>query len=120
MVDNRSMKLMVLIAPLVGVLALAQWQYPPTRTGDAADTHFGVTYKDPYRWLEDLKDPAVSGWFKSQADLTDSLLAKIPARDALASEWTRLDKLTPAIYNAFTYKHGRLYYKKTLGGENVG
>jgi prolyl oligopeptidase len=108
------------MAPLLGILVVAQSPYPPTRTVDAADTYFGVTYKDPYRWMEDLKDPAVSGWFKAQADLTDSLLAKIPARDALADEWTRLDKLTPASYTAFAYKHGRLFYKKTLGGENVG
>ncbi|HKV98896.1 MAG TPA: prolyl oligopeptidase family serine peptidase [Vicinamibacterales bacterium] len=100
--------------------ALAQLPYPPTRTVDAADTYFGTTYKDPYRWLEDLKDPAVGAWFKSQAELTDGLLAKIPARDALAAEWTRLDKLRPAQYSAFAYERGRLFYKKTLGSENVG
>ena len=66
--------------------ALAQLPYPPTKTVDAADTYFGTTYKDPYRWLEDLKDPAVGAWFKSQAELTDGLLAKIPARDALAAK----------------------------------
>src|SRR6185295_7815607 len=82
--------------------------------------YFGTTYKDPYRWLEDLKDPAVGAWFKSQAELTDGLLAKIPARDALAAEWTRLDQLKPAQYTALAYEHGRLFYKKTLGSENVG
>ena len=35
----------------------AQWQYPATKTVDAKDTYWGVTYKDPYRWLEDMKDP---------------------------------------------------------------
>ena len=65
---------------------LAQWSYPPSKTVDAKDTYFGKTYKDPYRWLEDLKDKAVEAWFKAQADLTDGLLAKIPAAEALAKE----------------------------------
>ena len=105
---------------LMAVPCLAQWQYPPTKTVDAADTYFGKTYKDPYRWLENLKDKDVEAWFKAQADLTDGLLAKIPARDALAEEWMALDKLKPATYSSITYENGRVFYKKTLGGENVG
>ena len=52
--------------------------------------------------------------------MTDDLLAKIPGRDALVQEWTALDKLNPATYSGITYEHGRVFYKKTLGGENVG
>ena len=105
---------------LVAVPCFAQWQYPPTKTVDATDTYFGKTYRDPYRWLEDLKDKEVDAWFKAQAELTDSLLAKIPARDELANEWMELDKLKPATYASITYENGRVFYKKTLGGENVG
>src|SRR5437868_3435367 len=97
-----------------------QFVYPPTKTVEAADTWFGKTYKAPYRWLEDLKAPPVEQWFKSQATLTDGLLGRIPARDALADEWTRLDKLQPARYRAIAVESGRVFYKKTLGGENVG
>ena len=94
--------------------------YPPTKTVDASDTYFGKTYKDPYRWLESMKDKEVEVWFKAQAELTDGLLAKIAGRDALAEEWMALDKLKPSEYSAITYKNGRVFYKKTLGGENVG
>ena len=116
---------MTRILPSVALLAIlvqapAPWNYPPTKTSDATDTYFGKTYKDPYRWLENLKDKDVETWFKAQADLTDGLLAKIPARDALANEWMALDKLKPASYSQITYEHGRVFYKKTLGGENVG
>jgi prolyl oligopeptidase len=109
----------------VGAIALltqaaSQWNYPATRTVDASDTYFGRTYKDPYRWLENLKDKDVETWFKTQADLTDGLLARIPARDRLADEWMALDKLKPASFSAITYESGRVFYKKTLGGENVG
>jgi prolyl oligopeptidase len=44
----------------------------------------------------------------------------IDLQDALAEEWMRLDKLQPARYSAIHYEHGRVFYKKTLGGENVG
>ena len=98
----------------------AQWNYPPTKTMDVTDTYFGTTYHDPYRWLENLKDPEVEAWFKAQAKLTDDTLAKIPARDALVKEWVALDKLRPAAYTDINYEHGRVFYKKTLGGENVG
>jgi hypothetical protein len=100
--------------------AHAQWRYPATRTVDAADTYFGKTYKDPYRWLEDLKAPEVQAWFKAQATLTDSQLDAILGRDALVKEWMELDKLQPARYSAQSFEHGRLFYKKTLGSENVG
>jgi prolyl oligopeptidase len=62
----------------------AEWGYPPTKAVDASDNYFGKTFKDPYRWLENLKDNEVADWFKAQAELTDRLLDKIPARDALA------------------------------------
>ena len=98
----------------------AQWKYPVTKTVDASDVYFGTTYKDPYRWLEDLKDKDVAAWFKEQAELTDAALARIPGRKALADQWMELDKLRPASYGQITYENGRVFYKKTLGGENVG
>jgi len=115
------MKVFTLVsACLASVPCLAQTQYPPTRTVDVTDTYFGVAYKDPYRWLEDLKDAAVERWFREQAALTDDVIGRIPARDALAEEWMSLDTLRPATFNAIAFEGGRVFYKKTLGGENVG
>jgi hypothetical protein len=70
-------KLIFLILPvLTFVLPCgAHWSYPATKTVDSEDTYFGKIYKDPYRWLENLKDKEVETWFKSQAELTDALLA---------------------------------------------
>lgn len=115
----KSFIFLVLLV-LVGTPCLAQWTYPPTKTVAASDTYFGKTYNDPYRWLENLKDKDTGTWFKGQAQLTDALLAKIPGRDALVREWTELDKLRPAAYAGITYENHRVFYKKTLGGENVG
>lgn len=126
---NQRMKIMNMGSKIAAILVFAllvvmpcrgQWMYPATKTVDVTDTYFGKTYSDPYRWLEDLKNPEVAAWFKAQAKLTDDALAKIPARDALAQEWMAMDKLRPAAYAGIVYDHGRVFYKKTRGGENVG
>jgi prolyl oligopeptidase len=105
---------------LLSTYCYAQWPYPPTPTVDSADTYWGKTYKDPYRWLENIKSEEVENWFKAEANLSDSLLARIPARDSLVKEWMSLDKLKPASYSDIIYEGTRLFYKKTKGGENVG
>jgi prolyl oligopeptidase len=115
-----TVPIMFVVLALLGRSSYAQWKYPPTRTVDVSDTYFGKTFKDPYRWLENLKDEGVEAWFKAQATLTDDVLATIPGRDTLAQEWLALDKLRPARYTSIRYANGRVFYKKTLGGENVG
>jgi prolyl oligopeptidase len=113
-------KIFLVFIITISVSAYAQWQYPPTRTVDSTDTYWGKAYKDSYRWLENVKSTEVADWFKAQANLSDSLLNRIPERDSLAQEWMALDKLKPASYSNIAYENGRVFYKKTLGGENVG
>ncbi|HUE37555.1 MAG TPA: prolyl oligopeptidase family serine peptidase, partial [Candidatus Acidoferrum sp.] len=120
MISSASKIILALAVPLAILPCRGQWNYPPTKTVDASDSYFGKMYSDPYRWLENLKDDDVKTWFKAQAKLTDDELAKIPARDALVQEWLALDKLRPAAYSDISYQRGRVFYKKTLGGENVG
>jgi prolyl oligopeptidase len=101
------------------LLSFAQYKYPATKTVDSSDTYFGVTYKDPYRWLENFKDSEVVSWFKQQADLSNSILNKISGRDELIAEWKMLDKLQPPRINSRNYENGRIFYRKTMPGENV-
>src|SRR6187399_533537 len=57
-------------------------QYPETRRGDTAETLFGETIADPYRWLENdvRNDPEVAAWVERQNAVTDAYLARLPAR----------------------------------------
>lgn len=115
------MKRLIMIFPafiLFGSLN-AQYHYPATNTVDSTDSYFGITYHDPYRWLEHIETPAVETWFKQQATYTDSILNTLDGRDALIKEWKDLDKLQPAALGRFNYKNGRLFYHKTMPGENV-
>jgi prolyl oligopeptidase len=64
--------------------------YPPTRTVDASDVHFGVTVHDPYRWLEDGKSPEVKTWLDAQNHLARSFLDALPGRAALEQRYADL------------------------------
>ena len=59
---KRNSFLFILL--ICGHIATAQYNYPSTEAVDSSDTYFGVTYKDPYRWLENLKDSNVVTWFR--------------------------------------------------------
>lgn len=105
---------------ILALSAFAQYHYPLTKTVDSSDTYFGVTYHDPYRWLEYIQTPEVQTWFRQQASYTDSVLNSLNGRDELIAEWKAMDKLRPALINAFSYESGRLFYRKAMPGENVG
>jgi prolyl oligopeptidase len=56
------------------------------------DEYFGVKVVDPYRYMENMKDPEVEAWFKAQNDYTRAVLARIPGRDALLAEIKKFDE----------------------------
>ena len=47
------------------------------------DVYFGTPVVDPYRYLENLKDPEVQTYMKAQAGYTRGVLDAIPGREAL-------------------------------------
>lgn len=56
------------------------------------DEYFGSKIVDEYRNLEDLKDPTVSNWMRSQTDYANSELDKIPNRKYYVEKRLELDK----------------------------
>jgi len=109
----------ILFAIVVTTTCNAQYNYPPTKTVDSSDTYFGVTYKDPYRWLENMKDPQVVDWFKQQANFSNSILNKISGRDELIAEWKKMDGLQPPSIDERYKEGGRYFYTKKMPGEKV-
>jgi prolyl oligopeptidase len=93
--------------------------YPPTKTVDSMDIHFGVAYPDPYRWMEDMKNPEVEQWFKAQAEYSNNILSKISGRDELVNEWSELDKLEPDQVRGRDFRGGRLFFRKISSKTNV-
>lgn len=62
----------------------------PTRRTEATETLHGVTFPDPYRWLEDGDSPEVRAWSAAQTEHTERLLASRPGHAALRA---RLEEL---------------------------
>ena len=56
---------------------------PVARINIVHDTYFGETLSDPYRWMENDKDPAWLPFLKGQNDHARALLDALPTRDGL-------------------------------------
>ena len=63
--------------------AAAALKPPAARADVVHDTYFGETVDDPYRWMENDKDPAWLPFLKAQNDYTRAVLDKLLGRDAL-------------------------------------
>ena len=91
---------------------------PAARIEAVTDLHHGVVVPDPYRYLEDVKQPEVQAWMQAQSDATAKLMASIDGRDALAA---RIAELTAAagdrIVDVMRLPGERYYYQKRARGE---
>lgn len=96
-----------------------KWDYPVIKLVDSSNTYWGVTYKDPYRWLESINDSDVVRWFRKQADLTNLTMSNISGRDELIAEWKKLDNLQPPVYYTPDKEKNRYFYQKRMPGEKV-
>lgn len=74
------------------------------------DLLHGVQVADPYRWLEDAKNPEVVHWVSEQDELARAQLSKLPGRDSIAA---RLKDLF-YVENMGTPRRlgGRLFYPR--------
>ncbi|MFD6555288.1 S9 family peptidase, partial [Streptomyces sp. NPDC058398] len=70
--------------------APAPYTYPPAPRSGPEEVVHGVRVADPYRWLEDPKDPATAAWCAAQDLLYAEEEARWPARDALLARMTAL------------------------------
>lgn len=61
------------------------------------DDYYGTKVVDPYRYMENLKDPQVQAWMRAQNDCTRAMLAGIPERQQLLARIERLDRSVPQI-----------------------
>jgi prolyl oligopeptidase len=107
----------VLLLLAVSALAETRPAAPPVR--NVADTYFGVVVPDPYRYMENVKDPEVAAWIKAEADYAKALLGKIPGRDALLAEITRRGDAVAARVADVQVVGQRVYYQKRLATENI-
>jgi prolyl oligopeptidase len=124
------MSFLVISFPSVLRAQSAQNHFPPLSAASVSppvapvrpvtNDYYGTQVVDPYRYMENLKDPEVDAWFKAQNAFTRAVLAQIPGRDALFAHIKELDESTPArVSNVRRLPDGRIFYLKRLASENV-
>jgi protease II len=85
-----------------------------------SEDYFGTKVVDPYRYMEDLRDPQVQAWFKAQDDYTRAVLARIPGRGQLLERIKQLDQSAPfQVRDVQKFKAERFYYQKQLATEEM-
>lgn len=100
-------------------LTQAQYQYPATPERPVVDDYFGTKITDSYRWLEDIKSPEVQKWFKDQGDYTNSIIKKIPGRDALFNRMKEIQSLGGDSYGTIKQLGEDYYYTKNKKEESI-
>lgn len=93
-------------------------EYPATRRVDHVDTYHGREVADPYRWLEDdvRESEDVAAWVVAQNEVTEAVLAAIPARERITKRLTALWDY--GKYGAPFRRGGRYYHYHIDGLQN--
>lgn len=103
------------------VLAQAGAEPPPVAPVRAVvDDYHGTRIADPYRYMENLRDPEVQAWIKGQADYASGVLASIPGRAKLLQRIQELDSALPYRLGVVRrWPNGDLLYLKMRAEEHV-
>src|SRR6266513_407698 len=82
------------------------------------DTYHGVPVQDPYRFMENVGDPEVASWMKSQSDYARVVLDSLPARIELLKRIEMLENSVSARVTSVSWlRNNRLFYLKREGQE---
>jgi prolyl oligopeptidase len=104
---------------LTGGVAIAQTKPHVAPVKNIVDTHFGVEVHDPYRYMEDMKNPDVTAWMKAQADYTRGVLDRVPQRATLLAEVQKYGDAAAARTTGTQVNGDHIYYYKRLANENI-
>jgi prolyl oligopeptidase len=82
------------------------------------DTYFGETLSDPYRWMENPKDPRWLPFLKAENRHARAILDALPERAALLKRVTALSGDTAATLNVQRAGHMTFFEQRPLGANN--
>jgi prolyl oligopeptidase len=65
-------------------------QYPKAKKENIEERIFGMTIKDPYRWMENGESEDLKTWLAEENELTQSFLNEIPQREEIKKRLKQL------------------------------
>ena len=83
--------------------------YPDTPRRPVTDEYHGIEVEDPYRWLEDAKDPAVREWTETQNRMAREMLDAIPQRSTFYEQFKRIYGEASPGYYSLQVRPGRIF-----------
>ena len=91
---------------------------PVARVAVVKDSYFGETLSDPYRWMENDKDPEWLPFLKAQNDRTRAVIGALPVRDALLGRIARLSGDTVSTSKVQRAGGMTFFQQRPLGADN--
>jgi prolyl oligopeptidase len=113
-----GMSLVIVVAGACQQAAAPALSYPTTKKGDVADGYFGTKVADPYRWMEELDSPDVTGWVATENLVTFDYLGRLPMRERFTKRITELWNYPKA--GMPVHEGGRYFYAKNSGRQATG
>ena len=84
-------------------------KYPETSRQVVSDEYHGIPVNDPYRWLEDAKDPTVRTWTDAQNKLVREALDSVPQRAAFYDQLKKIYGEASPDYFSIKARDGKLF-----------
>jgi prolyl oligopeptidase len=91
---------------------------PVARIEPVSETFFGETITDPYRWMENPKDPEWEPFMRGQDDHARAVLQGIPGRQALKTRISALSGGTAVAYGVQKCADKLFYQVRPAGADN--
>jgi prolyl oligopeptidase len=108
------------IAAVASAALTVQAQAPAFPVRNVQDQYFGTTVDDPYRDLENVKDPKVQAWMKANADYAHATLHGLAGYGKLLERVAELDNATEsAIGDVRRSPDGTLFFTRRGAKDNT-
>src|SRR6185436_7863302 len=86
-----------------------EMNYPETKHKSVTDEYHGIQIEDPYRWLEEAKDPEVRAWTAAQNRLMRETLDAVPQRSAFYEQLQKIYGEASPEYYALQVRAGQIF-----------
>ena len=83
---------------------------PPLPIQNVQDVYWGTKVDDPYRFLEQVKDPAVVTWMRGQADAADTILNRLPGRQTIFNTLKEKDAVGGTVVSSIYRTAGNRWF----------
>ena len=83
---------------------------PPLPVQNVQDVYWGTKVDDPYRFLEQVKDPAVVTWMRGQADAADAILNRLPGRQTIFNTLKEKDAVGGTVVSSIHRTAGNRWF----------